>query len=327
MGQMFKVYNNMFFNLADGCDFRKGIELNCPRAGSTAPQGKSLVFADLGMVVQDAEAHQLAFGWKGAKSIKRCPLCLNIVSKHCNLARDPTGDTIPVYTTDTSRFRLMSDRTFRPMQTRLKDLALHHPTELEVNEQDFGFKWNQHSWLQDVGLNVRAMQVLAFDFMHCWRENGVWELEFGACMDELSRHGHGGRQLHEYSQYFRWPKAYANARNVCKGSVQERERPKDVRPAGSASEMMSVGPVVRKWLEDVVKPRDVCPAHVTSLLLCIAVMDLLAQVNTGRVTPAMLAHAIAMHYAAHVVAYGYTIFLPKHASRCTSQGSSRSSAS
>ena len=77
-------------------------------------------------------------------------------------------------------------------------------------------------------------------------------------------------------------------------------------------EMLSAGPVVRKWLEDVVKPKGVCPAQVTSLLLCISVMDLLVQVNSGRVTPAMLADALATHYAAHVVAYGYTIFVPKH---------------
>ena len=34
--------------------------------------------------------------------------------------------------------------------------------------------------------------------------------------------------------------------------------------------------------------------------------------NTGKVTPAMLADAIAKHYAAHLVAYGYTVFVPKH---------------
>ena len=57
-------------------------------------------------------------------------------------------------------------------------------------EQDFGFKWNPHSWLNDLGLNVQPLRLLAFDWMHCWCENGVWEVEFGACMDELSRHGH-----------------------------------------------------------------------------------------------------------------------------------------
>ena len=76
--------------------------------------------------------------------------------------------------------------------------------------------------------------------------------------------------------------------------------------------MLSAGPVIRKWLEDVVQPEGVCPAHVTSLLLAIFVMDLLMQVNTGRVTPAMLADAVARHYAAHLVAYGYKLFVPKH---------------
>ena len=45
--------------------------------------------------------------------------------------------------------------------------------------------------------------------------------------------------------------------------------------AESAPEMLSVGPAIRKWLEDVIKPQNICPAQVASLLLCIAVMDLL----------------------------------------------------
>ena len=76
--------------------------------------------------------------------------------------------------------------------------------------------------------------------------------------------------------------------------------------------MISAGPVIRKWLEDVVQPTGICAAQVASLLLCFGVMDLLLQVNTGRVTPEVLAAAIASHYAAHIVAYGYELFVPKH---------------
>ena len=233
MGQLLKVYMNMFFNLEDGCDFRKGVGLNVQLAESaqapaeSAPtlQGRSLVFADLAMVVQDAEAHALAFSWRGAGSTKCCPLCLNIVSKNCKLVRDPTGGTIPVYTTDTSRFRRISDRTFKAIQHRLQQLALHHPaSELFAKEQDFGFRWTPNSWLHDTELAVRPMRVLAFDWMHCWCENGVWELELAACMNELSKHGHGCRQLHVYLQHFQWPKAYASGRDVCKGSIQRRQK-------------------------------------------------------------------------------------------------------
>ena len=82
--------------------------------------------------------------------------------------------------------------------------------------------------------------------------------------------------------------------------------------SGSASEMLSAGPVVRKWLEDAIKPKSRWPAQFASLLLCIAVMDVLLTVNTGCISPAMLADALARHYANHVVAYGYTLFVPKH---------------
>ena len=313
IAQVFKVYNKMFFS--EGFDFRKGILLNVPQspAASAQAQDLSLVFADLKMVVQDAEAHAFAFDWKGAGAIKCCPCCWNVVSKHCNLVRDTTGTTIPVYTTDTRRFKLISNKTFRSMQDRLKFFAMHRTKpELESKEKDFGFNYNPHSWLQDEGLDVKPMEVIAFDVMHCWCQHGVWEIELGACMECLSKHGHGGRQLHAYMKRFMWPRAYASGRDLCKGSVQERKENKDVRPAGSASEFVSAGPVVRKWLEDVVKPTGVCPAEVASILLCIAVMDLLCECATGLVTPAMLADAMALHYAAHVAAYGYTLFVPKH---------------
>ena len=67
-------------------------------ATAASAHGRSLVFDELAMLVQDAEAHAYALGWKGAGS-----------TKCCKLVGDPTGGTIPVYTTDTSRFRMMSD--------------------------------------------------------------------------------------------------------------------------------------------------------------------------------------------------------------------------
>ena len=75
---------------------------------------------------------------------------------------------------------------------------------------------------------------------------------------------------------------------------------------------MSAAPVIRKWFEDVITPTELCPAHVESVLRALDVLDLLSQVHTGNVTPAMLADALAIHYAAHVEAYGYTLFVPKH---------------
>ena len=119
----------------------------------------------------------------------------------------------------------MSDKTFDSMQQRLNQLALHHPGELKEKEQTFGYRWFPDSWLHDKELAVRPMRLLAFDWMHCWCENGVWELELAACMDRLYKHGHGCQQLHRYLQLFQWPKAYASGRDVCKGSIQMRQKP------------------------------------------------------------------------------------------------------
>ena len=59
-------------------------------------------------------------------------------------------------------------------------------------------------------------------------------------------------------------------------------------------------------------PKSRCTAQVPTRLLCIAVTDLLLEVNTGWINPAMLADDMARHCPAHAVAYGYAIFVPKH---------------
>ena len=129
------------------------------------------------------------------------------------------------------------------MQNRLKDFALHRTqTELASKQQDYGFKYNPHSWLQDEGLDVNAMDVIAFDVMHCWCQGGAWEIELVAGLDELSKYGHGGRELHAYLNQFEWPKAYASGKDLCKGSTYERSQPKDVKPTGSASEIYECRP-------------------------------------------------------------------------------------
>ena len=135
MGQIFKAYNNMFFST--GCDFRSGILMNVPLSPAASAQAHGLptdclhqlIFADLSMVVQDAEAHAFAFDWMGSSCIKCCPCCWNIVSKQCNMVRDPTGTTIPVYTANTRRFKMISNRLFRSMLTRLKFVAEKHTYE------------------------------------------------------------------------------------------------------------------------------------------------------------------------------------------------------
>ena len=72
------------------------------------------------------------------------------------------------------------------MLKRLKDLALHHEkTELASKEQDFGYKCNPHGWLYGTGLDVKPMEIIALDAMHCWCQRGVYEIELRACMEVL----------------------------------------------------------------------------------------------------------------------------------------------
>ena len=126
--------------------------------------------------------------------------------KGSTLERDPKGSMKPLWTTYVHDLKLNNDGLFRAMQRRLAYIALNHPAQLEKTQEDFGFKYNPHSWLQDQGLDVQPIKVFAFDWMHCWVEGGVWDAELCGVMHVLAPYGCVSRKLHPYSQRLRWPK-------------------------------------------------------------------------------------------------------------------------
>jgi hypothetical protein len=76
---------------------------------------------------------------------------------------------------------------------------------------------------------------------------------------------------------------YAHAKKVCSASAAG-----DHTPGGSASEMLAVIPVLRKFLIDVAGPSGRCPAEVKSALLLVRVVELLTLANSGGTTPLAL---------------------------------------
>ena len=97
-------------------------------------------------------------------------------------------------------------------------------------------------------------------------------------MERLSKHGHGGRQLHAHMKGFMRPTAHESGRDLCKGSVHERAAARDVSLAGSTSELVSAIHVVQNgWKMSSIQQGCARAAHVACLLRCNAVLDMLSQ--------------------------------------------------
>ena len=70
MSQLFKVVIRLFFGRPSGHDLRDGVSPQIP--GENGPR---LIFAQLGVMVQDERAHKASTQVKGSGGRKFCPFC------------------------------------------------------------------------------------------------------------------------------------------------------------------------------------------------------------------------------------------------------------
>ena len=232
------------------------------------------------------------------------------VSQHCKekltVSARPSGFMLPIDTIDTTKFKPNTNALFRAMQAKLK--SMKDDPGLEQKEQDYGFHFFENNWLQDESYSTTFMDTFAYDWMHAYVENGVFDTEMHELQTNLQKHGYGCKSLNTYLEKWRWPRAYATGANLCKHAAHKADD-KDVSPSGTASEYVSVAPVYAKWLQQI--PVHICRIQVESMLLCIRVLVLLQLVITGAVSASDLADAMQAHFEKHREAYGDSIWKPK----------------
>jgi hypothetical protein len=304
MSQVFKVLLRLFFGKPDGHDLRDGVVLPIPGDSS-----HRLIFGSLGLLVQDERAHKEATYMKGASGNKICGLCQNVIRHRCSILPDPTGFCIPATCFEMDKIVPQTDATIKAIQRRLRAVAASGThAELEKVQRDLGYVFSPDGFLQDTDLDINLVSAFMWDWMHVYVSDGVFSSELKELMCCLGRAGLGGNSFNTYLQHWVWPKGYASADKLCSPSASST----DHSPSGSASEMLSVAPVLAKYLQDVVAQTQTAPDEVASALALCRVVVLLSVVAHGLVCPDMLEGAIVEHLRLHQVAYGETLWRPKH---------------
>ena len=305
MSHLFKALMPLFFDQATHHLATGGVHLQVREQALR-------LHAKFGVMVSDESAIRQVLLAKGAGGNKPCVCCKNIVSLASELhVHDASGYAQPVSCLDVQQWDPQTDASVLAIVQRLGEARAVLPVgQFEELEKLLGFNWGKYSVLQVP--EFAPISTLMWDWMHVYMVNGVFNQEIGRLMHSLHRHGATWARLHEYLSRWTWPRATGSASALCNAKRAKSYYEAEVFKC-SASEGLSVYPVLRKFLVDVVRPTGVCAEAVASAIhLCDAV-KLLHSINRGAtVRPARLMEAILTHLRSYQAAYGVEGWLPKH---------------
>ena len=273
------------------------------------------IFAKLGVVLADEPALKEMLSLKGHQGLKPCILCLN-----ATLYKTPhpphlrTHLAVPIIKTKLADFTVHTSESMREMVRRLDQYKVElTPAELHTKEQIFGLAWNPYSVMADPQLQVDPVTTLMYDWAHVTVSDGVADVEFGMFMRHmrLNKTGTDYDDFRKYLELWSLPgragdllqlfTPSANKNNFRKGSF-----------TSTASEFLTLVPILDRYLTNVVIPRGRELPYVRSMLAVLNTVELLQAVRRGTVTDEELRAAIERHLELFVAAWGVDCMRPKH---------------
>ena len=295
LSHVLKLLLHKFF--APPYDLRQGVSIDL------SLDSPVLVFGEVYCMIQDLLAHDQSTLCKGHSGHKPCPLCRNVVSLSCPWLPDATGRLLHIGSLEVEKFMIHTDATISALLKNLRDIA-HGVLEGDLGDlqTQMGFNHSDNNLFLCSQLSLGLTSIVMFDWMHILFIGGIFAVEMLELSKRLATHNMGSAQMGAYFSQFRWPHGYASGASVCS----------DGKFGGSASEMLSVAPVIAKYLRDVVQPAGFCDKEVVSGILLCDLVDLLSVVNGGGVTPAKLEEAILQFLHAHIRADELKLWIPKH---------------
>ena len=147
---------------------------------------------------------------------------------------------------------------------------------------------------------------IMFDWMHLYMVSGLLPQEFGKCMRALRRNGAptGYPAVLEFLSKWTWPRSIQiNMRKIFHAKANKTNLESEYFSC-SASELLTIAPVLNLFFATIVAAQGYCTACVASLCACLDVVELLATIKNATVPPAVLRDAVKRHVAFRRAAYG-----------------------
>ncbi len=278
------------------------------------------IFAEIGILLADEPALKEMTDCKGHAGHKPCLLCMDC-SNH-NLA-DPLHQRSsyfkPMCLHKLSDFKQHTDETIRQTvrnlhashdQYKSKQLRQY---EYEEKSQVAGWNYNPSGIILNERFRLRLASCVMFDWAHTYVCDGLADTELGQCMKILhsNRTSTTYAELGEYVNTFTFPKETACPKHLFT-EASNRNNARKGSFTSTASEFLTLAPVLYRYFTNVVKQRNQFMPYVLSMIAVLNVVMLLQSVKTGEITPERLFIAITEHLILYTAAYGEGACRPKH---------------
>jgi hypothetical protein len=287
--------------------FSDGLTLEFPRACGAVIT--LFLVASFDVFVSDEKAIKQLSGVKGASGRKLCLFCVNIKGWRF-FKPDPGGFYLASNSLAPDEFKEHTDASLRDVYRKVLaaratmiDASGGPSGAFKEYEREMGVSVNEryHPLLRE---EFKPISSIVFDPQHVYLCGGVFDGECQAFFEHLEEDnsGLGFAAFDAYATEWVWPKGYANGKSCAKKG----------RWNGTASEYLSVAPVLAKWVNDVVKQAGVCPAECDSMLELCKTVELLELGMQGYGDPDDLDTQILNHSTAQQVSYGSDLWKAKN---------------
>jgi len=184
-------------------------------------------------------------------------------------------------------------------------------------EMVYGFNDNPCQLVLHPRLQLGVVSTLMFDWAHCLICGGTADVELGQLFAAFrtARAGCNFVELGEYVDSWTFPKRVPTTHHLFDPS-RNASNLKGESFQSTASEFLTIYPVVARYLERVAMPRGELLAHVASMLAVLWLLELCHNVRRGIVTGRALLLAALKHFDLFRAAYCDDYARPKHHYQC-----------
>ena len=187
------------------------------------------------------------------------------------------------------------------------------PGAFKLRSQLLGFTYNPYTLVLHERLNLDIAKTLMYDWAHLMLCDGLGDNQIGMMFKCLQR-ASGLCTLYRFAEYatsFTLPQNYPAIHKVltddkCRNNLAKASF------STTASELLTVVPLLTRFITCVVLPSGDCPLEAASCLAVLELIDALHNIKAGCVSPERLQELVTSFLKANKAAYGNDMIVPKY---------------
>ena len=288
-----------------------------------ADMGNTIVFAKLFCIIADESAIKHTYAVKGASGLLPCLKCKNVVlANHGILENDRSQYFVDISAIEGFDFTTDADLWEKYDKLVALKAGGANNAKLEQMEKVLGVNLVPPGVLGDLALreHIKPISDTAFDPMHCLFSNGIASQEMHLILEQCEQHlGISFSHMETWCKAGWLTQKHADRNAASAVFSARREAASKDGFKGIASELLAIFPLVRHFIEAVVRPR--CPVIMrdalesfASLCQAVAMLNAMKRVSTNitRQNCDKLKATLATHLRLFQRAYGSDCVRPKH---------------